>query len=147
MGFSKKIEDYKIRIGKCYRCKTIVEPLVSKQWFLKMKELSQKAIEVVETDKVKFLADQWKNLYLSWMRNVRDWCISRQIWWGHQIPVSTCKECGEKFLNYDGEQEWNSCPKCGSEKSEREKDVLDTWFSSALWPFAVLGWPEQTKKT
>jgi valyl-tRNA synthetase len=146
LGLLQKIEDYKIRIGRCYRCKTIVEPLVSKQWFLKMKELSQKAIEVVETDKVKFLAEQWKNLYLSWMRNVRDWCISRQIWWGHPIPISTCRNCGEKFLNSDGEQEWNLCPKCGSEKVEREKDVLDTWFSSALWPFAVLGWPEQTKK-
>lgn len=157
LGLLSKVEDYKIRIGRCYRCKTVVEPLLSKQWFLRMKELAERAIEVVKEGSneepringkgrkkgtVKFLAKNWENLYISWMSRIRDWCISRQLWWGHKIPIANCLDCGKEFLTVDGTPK--KCPYCGSEKIKEERDVLDTWFSSALWPFAVLGWPEKT---
>ncbi len=146
LNLLKKVEDYKIRIGRCYRCKTIVEPLVSTQWFVKIKELAGPAVEAVKSSKVLFLSERWKNLYISWMENIRDWCISRQIWWGHQIPVATCLGCGKEFITWDGEIETRKCPYCGSQEYREETDVLDTWFSSALWPFAILGWPEKTEK-
>ncbi len=142
----ERIEDYNIRLGRCYRCKTVVEPIVSRQWFLKVHALARDAIDAVIKERVKFLSKNWQNLYLSWMENVRDWCISRQIWWGHEIPVASCKLCDKKFITYDGEIERDRCPYCDSEDFEREKDVLDTWFSSALWPFSVLGWPQKTEK-
>lgn len=154
IGLLSKVEDYKIRIGRCYRCKTIVEPLLSKQWFLKTKELAKAAIEAVESDeaegksdegfkKVKFLSENWKNLYLSWMSRIKDWCISRQLWWGHKIPAATCLDCERNFLTIETPSEF--CPYCNSRNIKEEKDVLDTWFSSALWPFAVLGWPKKTQ--
>lgn len=152
LGLLSKVEDYKLRIGRCYRCKTIVEPILSKQWFVRTKELANAAIEAVsdgeESDerlkgkKVKFLSENWKNLYLSWMSRIKDWCISRQLWWGHKIPAATCLDCGKNFLTI--ETPITSCPYCNSKNVKEEKDVLDTWFSSALWPFAVLGWPEKT---
>lgn len=138
-----KEEYYDVVLGHCYRCGTVIEPLVSKQWFIKMKPLAQPAIAAVEYGFIKFYPDSWKNLYFDWMRNIRDWCISRQIWWGHRIPVWYCKDCGEVLVSR--EETLESCPKCGSSSLSAEEDVLDTWFSSALWPFSTMGWPEKTK--
>ena len=140
-GLIEKIEDYTHSVGTCARCDTVIEPLLSEQWFCKMKELAKPAIEVVKQGKVTFFPDRYARIYTEWLENVRDWCISRQLWWGHRIPVWKCGECGEYTA---AKSEVQACSKCGSKDVAQEEDVLDTWFSSALWPFATLGWPKQT---
>ncbi len=140
-GLLEKVETYQIPLGVCYRCSTAVEPRLSKQWFVKMKPLAEPAIEVVRQGKVKFYPRKWEKIYFDWMENIRDWCISRQLWWGHRIPVWYCEDCKEELAS---EEELTSCPKCGSSQIKQDEDVLDTWFSSALWPFVTLGWPERT---
>lgn len=136
-----KEEPYVHNVGQCYRCQTVLEPLLSLQWFVAMKELAKPAIRAVQDGEIKFHPPKWKKVYLDWMNNIRDWCVSRQLWWGHQIPAWYC-ECGETIV---AKNEPTSCPKCGSKRLQRDPDVLDTWFSSALWPFATLGWPKKTK--
>ncbi len=140
-GLLEKVEDYEVVLGKCYRCGDVVEPLLSKQWFVRMKPLATPAIAAVERGFTKLVPENWKNLYYDWMYNIRDWCISRQIWWGHRLPAWTCKDCGELTVS---REDPTTCPHCGSENLVQEEDVLDTWFSSALWPFSTLGWPEDT---
>ena len=135
LGFVEKIEDYKNKTGHCYRCGNVVEPYISKQWFLK-KEAAQKAIVKINVDVSHFYPPQWKNNYNAWMRELRDWCISRQLWWGHQIPVFYCESCGGQFASVESPK---ACKHCGSEAVKQDPDVLDTWFSSALWPFSTLG--------
>jgi len=142
LGLLEKIEDYTHSVGHCYRCDTTIDPRLSDQWFVKMGPLAKKAIEVVENDRVKFYPDRWKKVYLNWMYEVHDWCISRQLWWGHAIPVWYCENCGHIIVS---ETDPSSCPACGSDHLRQDEDVLDTWFSSALWPFSTLGWPEQTQ--
>ncbi len=137
-----KVEDYVHSVGHCYRCHTVVEPKLSDQWFVKMKPLAEPAIKAVKDGSVKFHPDRWKKVYLNWMENVRDWCISRQLWWGHRIPVWYCKDCGHITVSED---EPHACEACGSTNIVQDEDVLDTWFSSALWPFSTLGWPENTE--
>ena len=138
-----KIDDHEHAVGHCYRCDTIIEPYVSKQWFVKMKPLVEPAIKVVEDGELKFIPKSWENTYFNWLGNVRDWCISRQLWWGHRIPVWYCDDCGQ--LTVSAEESVDICSKCGSKHIEQDPDVLDTWFSSALWPFSTLGWPDKTK--
>lgn len=137
--------EYVNGVGHCERCNTVIEPLLSDQWYLKMKELAEPAIQVVEENRVQFIPERYSSTYLDWMRNIRDWCISRQLWWGHRIPIWTCGKCGtvDAF-----EEAPTSCGKCGAGEAElkQDEDVLDTWFSSALWPFATLGWPQDTKE-
>ena len=140
-GYLVKVEDYSHNVGTCYRCHSDVEPIISAQWFVKMKPLAEKAIEVVKDGETKFVPDRFTKTYLNWMENVRDWCISRQLWWGHQIPAWTCADCGHITVS---REDACKCEKCGSTHIERDPDVLDTWFSSALWPFETLGWPEKT---
>ncbi|MCL5102508.1 MAG: valine--tRNA ligase [Armatimonadetes bacterium] len=142
-GLLDGIDDYTHSVGTCARCDTVIEPLLSEQWFCKMKELAAPAIEVVKRGEVKFIPDRYKNIYIEWMENVRDWCISRQLWWGHRIPVYTCDECGQTVAAKSKAEAVEKL-KCGHGKVTQEEDVLDTWFSSALWPFATLGWPKQT---
>ncbi len=139
----EKIEEHEHAVGQCYRCNTVVEPLVSKQWFVKMEPLAKPAIAAVENGDIRFVPERFSKHYLHWMENLRDWCISRQLWWGHRIPVWYCGECGETFATVD---EPTECVKCGSKNIQQDPDVLDTWFSSALWPFSTLGWPENTKE-
>ena len=139
--FLIKVEPYRHGVGHCYRCKTVVEPNLSNQWFVKVKPLAEKAIQAVEDGRTRIVPDTWANTYFDWMRNIRDWCISRQIWWGHQIPVWTCLDCDEVIASVEAPE---SCPTCQSVNLEQETDVLDTWFSSALWPFSTMGWPDQT---
>ena len=141
-GFLVKIDDHAHNVGTCYRCHNDVEPIISAQWFVKMKPLAEEAIRVVKEGETKFVPDRFSKTYLNWMENVRDWCISRQLWWGHQIPAWTCEECGHITVS---REDACKCEKCGSTKIERDPDVLDTWFSSALWPFETLGWPEKTE--
>ena len=141
LGLLLKIEPHKHAVGECDRCSTIIEPAVSTQWFVKIKPLAEPALKVVEEDKIKFVPEKWKKTYYEWMRNIHDWCISRQLWWGHRIPAWYCKDCGHTTV---AEIDPDKCEKCGSKNIEQEKDVLDTWFSSALWPFSTLGWPEET---
>ncbi len=141
-GYLFKVEDYTHSVGHCYRCHTAVEPKLSDQWFVKMKPLAKRAIEVVKNGQVNFHPDRWKKVYLNWMENVRDWCISRQLWWGHRIPVWYCKDCGYLTVS---EEDPKECKACGSTNIVQDPDVLDTWFSSALWPFSTLGWPEETE--
>lgn len=136
-----KTESHTHNVGHCYRCHSVIEPLLSLQWFVSMQKIAKPAIDAVKKGDVKFYPAKWKKVYLDWMENIRDWCVSRQIWWGHQLPVWYC-ECGETIV---AEKEPKTCPKCKSSKLRRDEDVLDTWFSSALWPFAVMGWPEKTK--
>ncbi|HPT84079.1 MAG TPA: valine--tRNA ligase [Limnochordia bacterium] len=143
LGLLVKVEEHQHAVGQCYRCGTVVEPLVSKQWFVKMAELAKPAIAAVENGEIRFIPERFSKHYLHWMRNIRDWCISRQLWWGHRIPVWYCRDCGEVFARVD---EPTSCAKCGSENIYQDPDVLDTWFSSALWPFSTLGWPDETKE-
>jgi len=138
----EKKEPYKISAGHCYRCHTVIEPRISLQWFVKMKPLAEPAIKVVEDDKVKFYPIRWKKDYLNWMYNIQDWCISRQIWWGHRLPVYYCKDCDEVIVSKTDPKE---CSKCSSANLEQDKDVLDTWFSSWLWPFATFYWPNKNK--
>ena len=140
-GYLVKVEDYAHNVGTCSRCHNDVEPIISAQWFVKMKPLAEKAIEVVKEGETRFVPDRFTKTYLNWMENVRDWCISRQLWWGHQIPAWTCADCGHITVS---REDACKCEKCGSTRIERDPDVLDTWFSSALWPFETLGWPEKT---
>ncbi len=164
-GFLEKIEDYENKVGECYRCKTVIEPYLSDQWYLKIKPLAEKAIKAVEEGKIKFVPDRWTKVYLNWMENLKDWCISRQLFWGHRIPVWYCKNrdqgikrsrdqalgtleprnletCDEIIVS---ETPPEKCPKCGGTELVQDEDVFDTWFSSALWPFSTLGWPENTE--
>ena len=138
LGALVSIEDYTHNVGKCERCKTTIEPRVSEQWFVKMKELAKPAIEAVKNDDVKFVPKRYEKTYFNWMENIQDWCISRQLWWGHQIPAYYCEECGHINVAKEAPEK---CEKCGSEKLHQDPDTLDTWFSSALWPFSTLGWP------
>jgi valyl-tRNA synthetase len=140
-GYLVKVEDYNHAIGHCYRCNTPIEPKISEQWFLKMKLLAKKAIRVVKEGKINFIPENWENVYFEWMNNIRDWCISRQIWWGHRIPAYRCTDCGKYNVSIDKPEQ---CKWCGGKSLIQEEDVLDTWFSSALWPFSTLGWPEKT---
>ena len=140
-GYLDHIEDYDNQVGHCYRCHEVVESRLSKQWFVKMKPLAQPAIEAVKNGSVRFVPDRWSKIYFNWMENIQDWCISRQLWWGHRIPAYTCTKCGELVV---GETAPGVCPKCGAHEFEQDPDVLDTWFSSWLWPFSTLGWPEKT---
>lgn len=140
-GFLVKIEDYEHSVGQCYRCNTVIEPLISKQWFVKMKPLAEPAIQAVVDGRIKFVPERFTKIYLNWLENIRDWCISRQLWWGHRIPVWYCRDCDEVICR---KEDPVKCPRCGSAKLERDTDVLDTWFSSGLWPFSTQGWPEET---
>nr|WP_320010339.1 valine--tRNA ligase [uncultured Desulfobulbus sp.] len=142
-GFLDKIEDYQHAVGKCYRCATVVEPTTSKQWFVSVRPLADKAVAAVQEGRINLYPNTWYRTFYSWMENIRDWCISRQIWWGHRIPAWTCASCGEVIVEVDDP---TTCPKCGATELTQETDVLDTWFSSALWPFSTLGWPDQTKE-
>ncbi len=141
LGLLEGIEDYQHGVGHCYRCHTVVEPTLSKQWFVSVKTMAAEAIRAVEDGRVKIHPRSWEKTYFEWMRNIRDWCISRQIWWGHRIPAWYCEDCGEVIVRDSTPQ---SCPKCQGTNLRRETDVLDTWFSSALWPFSTLGWPDDT---
>ncbi len=138
----RKIEDYDHSIGHHDRCDYLIEPAVSRQWFLRMKELASPGIDVVEKGEVVFFPERWKNIYLGWMENIRDWCISRQLWWGHRIPVWYCEDCDELMVSVDRP---DSCGKCGKDQLEQDEDVLDTWFSSWLWTFSPMGWPGKTR--
>src|SRR5437870_8134133 len=158
-GFLAKVEDHKMSLGKCYRCKTVVEPYLSPQWFVKIKPLAEPAIKAVEDGRIRLIPEGWVNNYLGWMRDIKDWCISRQIWWGHQIPAWYCRSCNEDAIIEAAPNAFTMtsdakpivartapahCPDCSASDFIRDPDVLDTWFSSALWPFSTLGWPEQT---
>ena len=141
LGLLEKTEPYSHNVGTCYRCHNDVEPIISAQWFVKMEPLAKEALRVVREGETKFVPDRFTKIYTNWMENVRDWCISRQLWWGHQIPAWYCADCGHVTVSREDAQ---CCEKCGSKHIERDPDVLDTWFSSALWPFEILGWPDQT---
>ncbi|NIQ38894.1 MAG: valine--tRNA ligase [Proteobacteria bacterium] len=141
-GVLLQTEDYHHSVGHCQRCKTIVEPMVSTQWFVRVKPLAEKAIEAVRSGRTKIVPRMWEKTYFEWMENIRDWCISRQIWWGHRIPAWYCDKCGEIIVSKETP---SSCNRCGGDRLTPETDVLDTWFSSALWPFSTLGWPQKTK--
>ena len=140
-GVLVKVEDYPLSVGKCARCKTVVEPLISTQWFVKTKPLAEKAIAVVESGRIQFVPAHWSKTYFEWMYNIRDWCISRQLWWGHRIPAWHCPECHEIIVARETPA---TCSRCGAGHLEQDTDVLDTWFSSGLWPFSTLGWPDRT---
>ena len=140
-GYLVKVEPYNHNVGCCYRCGTVVEPLTSPQWFVKMKPLAEAAIDVVKDGRIKFVPERFTKTYMNWMENVHDWCISRQLWWGHRIPAWYCDDCGEITVSRTDACE---CAHCGSKNIHQEEDVLDTWFSSALWPFSTMGWPEKT---
>ena len=140
-GYLVKVEPYSHNVGTCYRCHNDVEPIISAQWFVKMEPLAKEALRVVNDGEVKFVPERFAKTYTNWMENVHDWCISRQLWWGHQIPVWYCADCGHMTVS---RQDATRCEKCGSKNIERDPDVLDTWFSSALWPFSTLGWPDKT---
>ena len=140
-GAIVKIEDYSHNVGVCYRCHSTIEPKVSKQWFVKMEPLAKPAIDCVKNGEVKFVPERFDKTYYHWMENIKDWCISRQLWWGHRIPAWYCDECGEVVVSKETP---TVCPKCGCEHLTQDPDTLDTWFSSALWPFSTLGWPDKT---
>ncbi len=140
-GYLEKIEKHQHNVGECYRCGDTVEPITSEQWFVKMKPLAEPAIEIVKDGTVSFVPDRFTKLYINWMENTRDWCISRQLWWGHRIPAFYCNDCGHMQVS---REDITVCEKCGSNNIRQDEDVLDTWFSSALWPFSTLGWPEKT---
>lgn len=149
-GWLVKTEEITHAVGHCQRCGTITEPLVSKQWFVKTKPLAQKAIEAVESGKIKILPSRFEKTYFHWLNNIQDWCISRQLWWGHQIPIYYCQEvkneeCRKKEGVFTSKEKPKKCPYCGSKEIEQDEDILDTWFSSALWPISTLGWPEKTE--
>jgi valyl-tRNA synthetase len=158
-GLLEKVQPYKHALGRCYRCQTVVEPYLTPQWFVKIKPLAEPAVEAVRDGKVRIIPEGWANSYFAWMENIKDWCVSRQIWWGHQIPAWYCVTCDAKNIFQTGEGEFmlgreasplvareepQKCPRCGGDRFVRDPDVLDTWFSSALWPFSTLGWPETT---
>lgn len=140
-GFLVQIKPHKHNVGSCYRCSTVIEPRVSWQWFVKMKPLAEPAIEAVRNGTIKFVPERFSKIYYNWMENIQDWCISRQLWWGHRIPAYYCSECGEMMVSRTAPHQ---CSKCHSTKIKQDEDVLDTWFSSALWPFSTLGWPDET---
>lgn len=140
-GYLIKTEDHAHAVGHCYRCSTVIEPSLSRQWFVKMKPLAEPAIQAAKEGHVRFIPERFSKTYLNWMENIRDWCISRQLWWGHRIPVWYCQDCDELIVS---KKPVTRCTKCGGSKLEQDPDVLDTWFSSALWPFSTLGWPKQT---
>ncbi|BCG47864.1 Valyl-tRNA synthetase [Citrifermentans bremense] len=140
-GLLEKIQDHALSVGGCYRCKTVVEPYMSLQWYVKVGPLADRALGAVKDGRTKIVPQQWENTYYDWMENIRDWCISRQIWWGHRIPAWYCDHCGHITV---AKEDPTSCEKCGSDEIRQETDVLDTWFSSALWPFSTMGWPEKT---
>ncbi len=142
IGALVEIEDYNHNVGKCYRCHATIEPRISDQWFVSMKELAKPAIEAVKNDDITFVPKRYEKNYFHWMENIQDWCISRQLWWGHRIPAYYCQDCGE--INVAKEKP-HTCKKCDSENLKQDEDTLDTWFSSALWPFSTLGWPEETE--
>lgn len=142
-GLLERIEPYRHRVGHCYRCKSVVEPMMSLQWFVRTKPLAEKAMEAVRKGKTRIIPSKWEKDYFNWLENIEDWCISRQIWWGHRIPAWYCDSCGEITVS---EEDPANCAHCGSDKVKQDPDVLDTWFSSALWPFTTLGWPERTKE-
>ena len=142
LGQLKEVKDHTHDVGTCYRCHTTIEPMVSKQWFVRMEPLAKPAIKAVREKKTKFVPERFEKVYFNWMENIRDWCISRQLWWGHRIPAYYCDECGEVTVSKD---EVTVCPKCGCTHMHRDEDTLDTWFSSALWPFSTLGWPDKTE--
>ena len=141
LGLIVKIEDHTHNVGQCYRCNTVVEPIVSKQWFVAMKGLAQPAIDAVRNGDIKFVPKRSENIYFNWMDNIKDWCISRQLWWGHRIPAYYCEECGKMIVSREAPSKCD----CGSESFKQDEDVLDTWFSSGLWPFSTLGWPDKTE--
>ena len=143
LGLLVKVEPHVHNVGECYRCSTTVEPRVSKQWFVKMEPLAKPAIEAVQNGKTKFIPERFDKIYFHWMENIRDWCISRQLWWGHRIPAYYCDQCGETVVSKEVP---TVCPKCGCTHLTQDEDTLDTWFSSALWPFSTLGWPEKTEE-
>ncbi|MDQ7093853.1 valine--tRNA ligase [Desulfosporosinus sp. PR] len=140
-GVLLKIDSHAHAVGECYRCATVIEPMVSKQWFVKMEPLAKPAIEVVKDGRLKFVPERFDKIYLGWMENIRDWCISRQLWWGHRIPVWYCEDCGQEIC---AKEDPAICPSCGGGHLKQDPDVLDTWFSSGLWPFSTMGWPEKT---
>ncbi|MGF7186471.1 valyl-tRNA synthetase [Desulfitispora alkaliphila] len=141
-GILTDVESHENAVGQCYRCDTVIEPLVSQQWFVDMKPLAEPAIKAVEEGQIRFVPQRFSKTYLRWLEDIRDWCISRQLWWGHRIPVWYCQECGEIICT---KEDPNSCHKCQGDKLEQDPDVLDTWFSSGLWPFSTLGWPQNTE--
>jgi valyl-tRNA synthetase len=141
-GYLVKTEEKVIPVGGCYRCNTVIEPMLSDQWFVKMEELAKPAIEAAKSGKLEHVPERFEKTYLHWLEEIRDWCISRQLWWGHRIPAWYCQKCGEIIVSMD---EPHTCPKCNSTNLKQDEDVLDTWFSSALWPFSTLGWPEETE--
>lgn len=141
LGLLVKVEDHAHNVGQCYRCGTTVEPIISKQWFVKMKPLAQPAIDAVKNKDTEFVPEHFEKVYFHWLENIRDWCISRQLWWGHRIPAYYCKDCGEMCVS---KEDITTCPHCGG-AVEQDPDTLDTWFSSALWPFSTLGWPDKTE--
>lgn len=141
-GLLLKIEPHTHNVGTCYRCSTVIEPMVSKQWFVKMKPLAEPAIEAVRNGSIVFIPERFSKIYFNWMENIQDWCISRQLWWGHRIPAYYCKSCGHMMVEREMP---DKCPQCGSSSIIQDEDTLDTWFSSALWPFSTLGWPENTE--
>jgi valyl-tRNA synthetase len=140
-GLLERIEDYTHAVGHCQRCDTVIEPLISTQWFVEMEELAQPAIEAVRAGKIELIPEHWEKVYFDWLEKIRDWCISRQLWWGHRIPAWYCRDCSEVTVSRETPRE---CAACGSKDLVQDEDVLDTWFSSALWPFSVMGWPEET---
>lgn len=140
-GLMVKIEEHDHSVGHCYRCGTVIEPYLSKQWFVQIKPLADEAIKAVEDGRIRFVPSNWEKTYFEWMYNLRDWCISRQLWWGHRIPAFYCDDCGHITVSLEDPA---SCEKCGSKSIRQDEDVLDTWFSSALWPFSTMGWPEKT---
>ena len=142
-GYLVKVEPYKHNVGTCYRCHNTIEPMISKQWFVKMEPLAKPAIEAVRSGETKFVPERFDKIYFHWMENIKDWCISRQLWWGHRIPAWYCQECGEIIV---AKEEPTVCPKCGCTHLVQDEDTLDTWFSSALWPFSTLGWPDENSE-
>ena len=142
MGLLLKIEDHSHNVGQCYRCGTTVEPIISKQWFVKMEPLAKPAIDAVKNDETQFIPEHFEKIYFHWLENIRDWCISRQLWWGHRIPAFYCDDCNEMIVT---KEDGAICPKCGK-PMRQDPDTLDTWFSSALWPFSTLGWPDKTEE-
>ncbi len=143
IGLLVNIREHTHNVGQCYRCNTVVEPITSDQWFVKMEQLAAPAIEAVKNGSIKFVPDRFSKIYLHWLENIKDWCISRQLWWGHRIPAYYCQDCGEVVVAKTAPQ---GCNKCSSSNIKQDEDVLDTWFSSALWPFSTLGWPENTEE-
>ena len=142
LGLMVKIEGHNHNVGTCQRCKTVIEPFISKQWYVRMKPLAEPAIEVVKNGTIKFVPERFSKIYFNWMENIQDWCISRQLWWGHRIPAYYCKACGKVMVQAEAP---DKCTQCGYTGIEQDNDTLDTWFSSALWPFSTLGWPDNTK--